>query len=163
VTRPVVPETVCPIEIVTLVATDGYRSLAVLRKPPGPRPFPVAVWFHGGITTEPRDRLESRARDLLAVVDHRRSLPYVDPASVALCGCNGGGDLALEAAARRDVCAVAAEEPPSVLITGVFNNATPFQAIDAFCRRHVRTAPRALDPSLLRHETVREGPIGVFQ
>jgi acetyl esterase/lipase len=308
VTRPVVPETVCPIEIVTPLASDGHRGLAVLRKPPGPGPFPVAVWFHGGITTEPRDRLESRARDLatstrllaagyvfvaptyrsrdvdlrnpatihdaLAVVDHLRSLPYVDPASVALCGCSGGGDLALEAAARRDVCAVAAEEPASVLITGVFNNATPkkgerfsaddamfmledgrryytpelqrafrakaatirspilivqgnvdrragpinrfnadvlipelralgkhvevstysqqqhcfcsasglprpggqpapaswpsealkaFQAIDAFCRRHVRTAPRALDPSLLRHETVREGPIGVFQ
>jgi acetyl esterase/lipase len=307
VTRPVVLETTCPIETVTPVAADGHRGLAVLQKPPGPGPFPVAVWFHGGITTEPRDRLETRARDLatstrllaagyvfvaptyrsrdvdlrnpgtiqdaLAVVDHLRTLSYIDPASIVLRGCSGG-DLALEAAALRDVCAVVAEEPASVLMTGVFNNDTAkkgerfsaddatfmleegrryytpelqrafrakaatirspilivqgnvdrregpinrfnadvlipelralgkhvevsrhplqqhcfcsasglprpggraapaswpsealkaFQAIDAFCHRHVRTAPRALDRSLLRHETVREGPIGVFQ
>ena len=307
VTRPVVSEAACPLELITPIAADGYRGLAVLRKPPGPGPFPVAIWLHGGITTEPLNRLESRARDLatstrllaagyafvaptyrsrdvdlqnpatledaLAVVDYLRRQPYVDRRSVIVCGCSGGGDLALEVAARTDLCAVVAEEPASLVMTGVFNNSSPrkgerfvpedsffmmeegrryytpelqrvfrakaaritspilivqgdvdrregpinrfnadilipelralgkdvqvsvhahqqhcfcsasglarpggqaapaswptealkaFQVIDAFCRRHVRTAPRALDRSLVRYEVVREGPIGVF-
>lgn len=35
----------------------------MLRKPPGPGPFPVAIWVHGGITTVPLDRLQAAARD----------------------------------------------------------------------------------------------------
>ena len=51
VTRPVVSEKACPLETITPVSADGHRGLAVLRKPPGAGPFPVMVWFHGGITT----------------------------------------------------------------------------------------------------------------
>ena len=64
VTRPVVSEKACPLETIAPVAADGHRGLAVLRKPPGAGPFPVIVWFHGGITTVPLARLEATARDL---------------------------------------------------------------------------------------------------
>jgi acetyl esterase/lipase len=63
VTRPAVSEAACPLEIIRPVARDGHRGLAVLRKPPGPGPFPVAIWVHGGITTVPLDRLQASARD----------------------------------------------------------------------------------------------------
>jgi acetyl esterase/lipase len=63
VMRPAVSEAACPLEVITPVARDGHRGLAVLRKPPGPGPFPVAIWVHGGITTVPLDRLQASARD----------------------------------------------------------------------------------------------------
>ena len=61
VTRPAVSEAACPLEVITPVARDGHRGLAVLRKPPGPGPFPVAIWVHGGITTVPLQRGSARA------------------------------------------------------------------------------------------------------
>ena len=63
VTRPAVSETACPLEVITPVARDGHNGLAVLRKPPGSGPFPVAIWVHPGITTIPLDRLQASARD----------------------------------------------------------------------------------------------------
>lgn len=63
VTRPAVSEQACPLEVITPVARDGHKGLAVLRKPPGPGPFPVAIWVHGGITTVSLDRLQASARD----------------------------------------------------------------------------------------------------
>ncbi len=65
--------------------------------------------------------------DSLAAVAHVRQLPYVDRESVAVSGCSGGGDLALEVAAATDVAAIVAEEPASVLLTGVFNTSLPKQ------------------------------------
>lgn len=304
ITRPVVSEKACPLETIYPVAADGHRGLAVLRKPPGAGPFPVAIWFHGDITMRPLERLEEMARDLatgsrflaagyvfvaptycsrdidpqtgesiddaVAVVEHLRKLPFVDPQSIVVAGCSGGGDLALQAAARTNVAAVVAEEPASVLMSGVFHNKLPkkeerytpadamflledgprhltpelrrtfraklakvnapiviiqsdvdrrevpinrfnadvlipelrassrqfdvrtypgqahcfcsasglprprgraapaswpeaalkaFQDIDAFCQRHVRTRPRALDPALITYEPVRTGPV----
>jgi acetyl esterase/lipase len=44
---------------------------------------------------------------------------------VAVYGCSGGGDLAIAVAAEKRVAAIAAEEPASILFTGVFNNASP--------------------------------------
>lgn len=159
ITRPVVSEKACPLEIIHPVATDGHRGLAVLRKPPGAGPHPAVIWFHGGIVTVPLARLESSARDLatpsrflaagyvlvlptyrsrdvdlqtpdsledaLAAVEYVRNLPFVDRRSIVVCGCSGGGDLALELAARTGICAVVAEEPASPLMSGVFNNNTP--------------------------------------
>ena len=159
VTRPVVSEKACPLETITPVAADGHRGLAVLRKPPGAGPFPVIVWFHGGIATVPLARLEATARDLatgsrflaagyvfvaptyrsrdvdlqttdsvedgLAVVEYLGKLPFVDRQSIVVGGCSGGGDLALQVAARTSVCAVVAEEPAIVLMSGIFNNSVP--------------------------------------
>jgi dienelactone hydrolase len=141
------------------IAADGHSGLAVWRKPPGAGPFPVVVWFHGGITTVPRDRLEGTVRDLatgsrlltagyvfvaptyrsrdvdlqtidsladaLAVVEHLRGLPFVDRQSIVVGGCSGGGDLALHVASSTNVTAVVAEEPASLLMSGVFNNSVP--------------------------------------
>jgi acetyl esterase/lipase len=64
ITRPVVSEKACALETIAPLAADGHRGLAVLRKPPGAGPFPVVVWFHGGIATVPLARLEATARDL---------------------------------------------------------------------------------------------------
>jgi acetyl esterase/lipase len=63
--------------------------------------------------------------DCLAVVKFVRGLPYVDSRSVIVFGCSGGGDLALEVAVREKICAAIAEEPASVLMSGVFNNSSP--------------------------------------
>lgn len=162
VTRPAVSEKACPVETITPVASDGHRGLAVLRKPPGAGPFPVVVWFHGGLTTFPLARLQGKARDLatgprflaagyvfvaptyrsrdidpqaidtvedaLATVDYVRKLPFVDQQSIVVGGCSGGGDLALQIAMRTEVCAVVAEEPASVVTTGLFNKSLAKQA-----------------------------------
>ena len=159
VTRPVVSEADCPLEIIAPIASDGYVGQAVLRKPPGNGPFPVMVILHGGIATAPLSRLESIARDTanasrflaagyvvvvptyrsrdvdpqsvvsledaLAVVEYVRKLPYVDAESIVVFGCSGGGDLALEIAARTNVCAVVPEEPASMLMAGMFNTSNP--------------------------------------
>ncbi len=161
VTRPVVSEKVCPVETIMPVASDGHRGLAVLRKPPGVGRFPVIVWFHGGLTTFPLERLQRKARDFatgprflaagyafvaptyrsrdidpqatdtvedaLATVEYLRKLPFVDRQSIVVAGCSGGGDLALQIAARTEVCAVVAEEPASVVTTGLFNKSLPKQ------------------------------------
>jgi len=63
--------------------------------------------------------------DSLAVVEYLRNLPYVDRRSVMVCGCSGGGDLALEVAARTNICGVVAEEPASVVMSGIFNANLP--------------------------------------
>jgi dienelactone hydrolase len=174
VTRPAVSDRASPLETITPVARDGYRGLALLRKPPGNGPFPAVVIFHGGLTTMPRTMLETvaaapmasrllaagyviavttyRSRDIdpqsdvslvdsLAVVDHVRRLPSVDPKSTAIYGCSGGGDLALQLAASTDVAAVAAEEPASVLFTGVLNKDVP--------RRGERLTPADAAPLML--------------
>jgi dipeptidyl aminopeptidase/acylaminoacyl peptidase len=161
VTRPVVSEKACPLETITPVASDGHRGLAVLRKPPGAGPFPVVVWFHGGLMTFALERLQGKARDLatgprflaagyvfvaptyrsrdvdpqatdtvedaLATVEYLRKLPFIDRQSIVVGGCSGGGDLALQVAARTEVCAVVAEEPASVVTTGLFNKSLPKQ------------------------------------
>ncbi len=59
--------------------------------------------------------------DCLAVVEYTRGLSYVDPKSLVVYGCSGGGDLALEVAAATDVCAIVAEEPASLLMAGMLN------------------------------------------
>ena len=62
-----------------------------------------------------RDALD----DCLAVVDHVKKMPMVDPKSVAVLGGSGGGSLALELAGEADLCAIVAGEPASVLFTGL--------------------------------------------
>ena len=61
----------------------------------------------------------------MAAVEYLQRLPYVNAASVGVYGCSGGGDLALAVAAEKPVAAIVAEEPASMLFTGVFNNASP--------------------------------------
>jgi acetyl esterase/lipase len=58
--------------------------------------------------------------DCLAVVDYVKKLPGVDPKSVVVWGDSGGGSLALEIAGQSSVCAVVAQEPATVLFTGMY-------------------------------------------
>ena len=171
VTRPAVSEIASPLEIITPIASDGYRGLGVLRKPPGGGPFPVLIWLPDGFGGDTLSRLQSFARDTanasrflaagyvvvvpryrsrdvdpqttvsledsLAVVEYVRKLPYVDADSIVVFGCSGGGDLALEVAARTKIAAVVPEEPGSHLMAGLFNNSVPkkgerYTALESF-------------------------------
>jgi dipeptidyl aminopeptidase/acylaminoacyl peptidase len=63
--------------------------------------------------------------DSLAAVEYVKGLSYVDPSSVVVYGCSGGGDLALEVAAAADVACIVAEEPASLLMAGILNAKSP--------------------------------------
>ena len=65
------------------------------------------------------------ANDVSATLDYATKLGFVDSKSVGLIGCSGGGDLGLEIATATDVAAVVAEEPASMMFTGVFNANSP--------------------------------------
>ena len=64
--------------------------------------------------------------DCLAVLDWLRRLDDVDPKSIVVFGCSGGGDLALEVAASDpDIACTVCEEPASVMFTGMLNTDVP--------------------------------------
>ncbi len=63
--------------------------------------------------------------DCLAAVRFARQSSSVDPDSVIVYGCSGGGDLALEVAAADRVAAIVAEEPASMMFAGVLNKNSP--------------------------------------
>ena len=60
--------------------------------------------------------------DSVAMADFVRAQPGVDPESVVVFGCSGGGDLALQIPARTKVRAIIAEEPASMVTAGMFNS-----------------------------------------
>ena len=108
-----------------------------------PNRFLAAGYVVATITYRSRDvDLQSRVSmdDSLAAVEYLQHLAYVNAASVGIYGCSGGGDLALAVAAEKPVAAVVAEEPASILFTGVFNNTsrkageryTPFDSAPIF-------------------------------
>src|SRR5262249_557161 len=93
-----------------------------------PSRFLAAGYVVATITYRSRDiDLQSRVSldDSLAAVEHLQPLPFVHVASVGVYGCSGGGDLALAVAAEKPVAAIVAEEPATILFTGVFNNSSP--------------------------------------
>lgn len=96
-----------------------------------PNRFLAAGYVVSPITYRSRDHDPQSTvslEDCLAAVEHVRTLPFVDPNSVVVYGCSGGGDLALEiAAAGGKVCAIVPEEPATVLFTGIFNTKFPKQ------------------------------------
>lgn len=110
VTRP--PET---LKDYTLTAPQPSRFLAA--------GYVVAVITYRSRDHDPQSRVSRQ--DSLAAVDYLRQLPYIDPKSIVVFGCSGGGDLALEIAAATDVAAIVPEEPASVLLTGIFNKEFP--------------------------------------
>lgn len=64
---------------------------------------------------------EDALRDCLAIVAYVKQMPGVDPLSVVIWGDSGGGSLALEVAGEATLCAIAVQEPASVLLTGMFS------------------------------------------
>jgi dipeptidyl aminopeptidase/acylaminoacyl peptidase len=85
--------------------------------------YVVAVVTYRSRDEDPQSTVS--LKDTLAAIDYLRRLPYVDPKSIVISGCSGGGDLALEIAAATDVAAIAPEEPAAVLFTGIFNREFP--------------------------------------
>ena len=85
--------------------------------------YAVAVITYRSRDDDPQSRVS--AEDSLAAVNHVRRLSYVDPKSVVVYGCSGGGDLALEVATMTDVTALAAEEPAAVHFAGITDTHVP--------------------------------------
>jgi dipeptidyl aminopeptidase/acylaminoacyl peptidase len=83
--------------------------------------YVVAVITYRGRDVAPRDQTPETVLDCVAAVEALKALPFVDPASVAVSGTSGGGDLSLEVAAATDVAATVPEEPASVLMAGLVN------------------------------------------
>jgi acetyl esterase/lipase len=63
--------------------------------------------------------------DNLAVVEHVKRMEGVDPTSVVVYGCSGGGDVALQIAGETALAAITAEEPATILFTGMFTSDVP--------------------------------------
>ena len=63
--------------------------------------------------------------DCLAMVRYAKKLSGVDPDSVAIYGCSGGGSLALEIAGEEQLSSIVCEEPATVLFTGIMNKNSP--------------------------------------
>ena len=107
----------------TTVPSERLRE-RVLTSALGSR-FLAAGYVVATITYRSRD-VDPQSRvsmdDSLAAVEYLQRLPYVNAASVGIYGCSGGGDLALAVAAEKPVAAIVAEEPASILFTGVLNN-----------------------------------------
>src|SRR5215831_11434976 len=94
-----------------------------------PSRFLAAGYVAVSITYRSRDddpqSVVSR-EDSLAAFEYLRRLAFVDPRSIVVYGCSGGGDLALEiAAATPEVCAIVPEEPASFIFAGIFNAKFP--------------------------------------
>ena len=139
VTRPAISEEASPVEEFSVETQDGQRAIGVLRRPPGPGPFPAVVipypfnvsrWktmaLHNSTMTRflaagyvtvmtswnaPREE-PAALSSTLAIVDHVKNMSEVDPNSVILYGCSTGGYMVLRVAAETEVAAITAEEPP---------------------------------------------------
>jgi len=68
---------------------------------------------------------EAALWDTVAITEYVKRLPDVDPNSVVVYGCSGGGSLALELAGQTRLPAIASEEPATVLFTGMFTKDLP--------------------------------------
>jgi dipeptidyl aminopeptidase/acylaminoacyl peptidase len=94
--------------------------------------FLAAGYVVAPITYRSRDvdpQSTEALEDILAVIEHLRSLSYVDRNSIAVNGTSGGGDLALAVAAATDVAAIVAEEPASSMFMGIFNKQSPKKGV----------------------------------
>ncbi len=111
----------------TTLSSGDLRDYAAR---PLPSRFLAAGYVVATITYRSRD-VDPQSRvsldDSLAAVEYLQRRPYVDAASVAVYGCSGGGDLALAlaVAAEKRVAAIVAEEPASIMFTGVWNSSWP--------------------------------------
>jgi dienelactone hydrolase len=81
----------------------------------------VTTYRERDINPQSREPIE----DAIASVEYLQRLAYVDARSIVVNGTSGGGDLALSVAAEADVVAVVAEEPASLMCTGLLTAAYP--------------------------------------
>ncbi|MDQ3622332.1 MAG: dienelactone hydrolase family protein [Verrucomicrobiota bacterium] len=71
VTQPLVSESACPAEVISITGKEGHQITAVLRKPPGSGRFPAVVFLHGGLNARP---LETLKKESLSQPTHTRFL-----------------------------------------------------------------------------------------
>lgn len=108
------------------IPTEGLKNIVLSAAQPSR--FLAAGYVVAVITYRSRDvdpQTTVSLADSLAAVEYVRKLSYVDPKSIVIFGCSGGGDLAIEVAAATEVAAIAPEEPASILLTGIFNRDLP--------------------------------------
>jgi acetyl esterase/lipase len=125
----------------TALSPDELRRLTLDAPPPSR--FLAAGYAVAVVTYRSRDvdpRSPASAADVMAAVDYVRGRRDVDAKSVALFGCSGGGDLALEVAAATELAAVVVEEPATVTFAGLLTRDSP--------RRGERFTPRDATPIL---------------
>ena len=90
--------------------------------------YVVATMTYRSRNVDPQSRVS--LDDSLAAVEFLERRPYVNAASVVVYGCSGGGDLALAVASEKRVAAIVAEEPASIMFTGVWNSSSPKAGAD---------------------------------
>ncbi len=111
-----------------ITAFSQTKLEALAREAATPNRFLAAGYVVIVSTYRSRDvdpQLPGTVDDCLAAVRFARQLSVVDPNSLVVFGCSGGGDLALEVAAADRVAAVVAEEPASFVFAGVLNKDSP--------------------------------------
>ena len=146
-----------------LVTRPTQELKAYALDAPHPSRFLAAGYVVAVITFRSRDddpQSRVSVEDSLAAVNHVRELSYVDPKSVGIYGCSGGGDLALEVATMTDVAALALEEPATVYFTGITDKDFPrsgprFTPADSF--------PIPADPKryyTTKYQTIARDKIG---
>ncbi len=94
---------------------DGLKKMA---QEPNQGRFLAAGWLTVVPTFRERvndPQTRNALLDCLAVVEHVRRMPEVDPRSLVVWGTSGGGSLALEIAGETEVTAILADEPATVL------------------------------------------------
>lgn len=110
------------------LATVPRQQLETITAGPMASRFLAAGYVVAVMTYRSRDhdpQSEVSLADSIAVVEYLRQLPDVDPKSIVIYGCSGGGDLALQTAMSTELAAIAPEEPATVLTTGVFHKDVP--------------------------------------
>ena len=111
---------------ITTFSQDALTEYMLRAAPPSrflASGYVVALTTYRSRDVDPQSKVS--ANDVAATVDYVRKLDFIDSKSIGLIGCSGGGDLALEIATTTEVAAVVAEEPASMMFTGVFNNKSP--------------------------------------
>lgn len=61
ITKPVLSGDVSPIEELSVPTSDGGIAIAMVRRPPGPGPYPVVMFSRGGLEPFPLDLLRTWA------------------------------------------------------------------------------------------------------
>ena len=196
--KPIVSKEACPIVDLSVSAKDGEKPLALMRKPPGAGPFPVVVYFHGGSAAFSHAQLEAELQgqtlsrflasgyvvvagtyrpvrqiddsivDGVAIVEHVKTIPGVDPKSVVIWGDSGGGSLGFDIAARIPVRALAVMEPATILFARVGSGedrlasiTNPKSVYTAAAQDYTRKKIRRIDcPIFLAHGDIH--PINNF-
>jgi len=122
--------------------------------------YVVAVITYRGRDVDPTAQTPETVMDCVAAVEALKMLPFVDPASIAVTGTSGGGDLSLEVAAATAVAATVPEEPASVLMAGlVVANSKTARAAD-----YIALYRAEQDHSMFRAKLSRiESPILIIQ